>query len=95
MRSTIYVALMTLSGCVATARPVMLPNGMQGLAINCGGAHRDIADCMNKAAQMCAGPYEMLDRDGGVIGGGAVPVGRGAIGLAAVQRTLIVKCGAG
>jgi hypothetical protein len=93
MRSAICALVLTLSGCV-TSRPVMLPNGIQALAISCPGAARDVADCMNKAAQVCGGPYQMLDRDGDVVGGAMAPVGSAAY-MGAVHRTLIIKCGAG
>jgi hypothetical protein len=94
MRYATCALILTLSGCV-TSRPVMLPNGTQGLAISCPGAARDVADCMNKAAHVCGGPYQMLDRDGGVVAGAMVPVGSGAVYMGAVHRTLIIKCGAG
>lgn len=81
----------TLSACV-TARPVALPNGTQGYAIECPGAARDISDCMNKAAQVCGGRYNILDRDGNVVGGVATPVGNSAIFVQGIHRTLIVSC---
>lgn len=94
MRILICAAILTMGGCV-TSRPVALPNGTQGLAIRCPGAARDISDCMNKAAEVCGGAYQMLDRDGGVVGGSAVRVGNGAMFVSGVHRTLIVRCGAG
>jgi hypothetical protein len=57
----------TLGGCV-TARPVALLNGTHGDAIECSGAARAISDCMNKVAEVCGGPYNILDCDGSVIG---------------------------
>lgn len=81
-----------LSACV-TARPVALPNGTHGYAIECPGAARDISDCMNKAAQVCGGTYNILDRDGNVVGGVATPVGNSSIFVQGIHRTLIVSCG--
>jgi hypothetical protein len=82
-----------VAGCV-TSRPVSLPDGTQGLAIKCPGAARDIADCMNEAARLCGGKYQVLDRDGNVSGGAAIASGNSAVFVQGVQRTLIVKCGA-
>jgi hypothetical protein len=80
-----------ISGCV-TSRPVALPNGTQGYAIRCPGAARDIADCMNKAAEVCGGKYQVIDRDALVAGGVVTSVGNGAVYAQAVHRTLIVSC---
>lgn len=71
------------------SRQVVLPNGTQGYAINCPGTARDISDCMNKAAEICGAKYQILDRDGHVAGGVAVPIGSGVQGI---QRTMIVSC---
>ncbi len=83
-----------LSGCV-TARPVSLPNGTQGYAIRCPGAARDIGDCMNEAARVCGGKYQILDRDGNVVGGAAFASGNSAVFVNGIHRTLIVSCGSG
>jgi hypothetical protein len=80
-----------LSGCV-TSRPVALPNGTQGYAIRCPGAARDISDCMNKAAEVCGGKYQIVDRDGNAAGGAAVMSGNGAVWVQGVHRSLIVSC---
>lgn len=85
------LSVVVLSACV-TARPVALPNGTQGYAIQCPGAARDISDCMNKAAETCGGAYNILDREGNVVGGVATPVGNGAIFVQGIHRTLIVSC---
>jgi hypothetical protein len=89
----IFAAAM-LSGCV-TARPVALPNGTQGYAIQCPGAARDISDCMNKAAEVCGGKYSILDQEGNVVGGTATMVGNSAIFVQGIHRTLIVSCNRG
>lgn len=96
-RSTRFMLLaipLMLCACV-TEKPVALPNGTQGYAIRCPGAARDISDCMNEAAKVCGGKYQILDRDGNVVGGAAMPVGNGAVWVQGVHRTLIVSCGAG
>ena len=83
---------LALSGCV-TSRPVALPDGRQGFAIRCPGAARDIGDCMNEAARICGGKYQVVTRDGLVAGGVVAPVGNGAVFVQGVYRTLIVSCG--
>jgi len=92
--NTIYAVLacLLLAGCV-TSRPVSLPNGVQGFAISCPGADRDIADCMNRAGKECNGPYSVVTQDGGTFTAGAIPVGQNVFFVAGVQRTLIVQCG--
>jgi hypothetical protein len=71
---------------------VALPNGTQGIAVNCPGMARDIGDCMNEAAKVCGGPYQILTQDGLVAGGAVTPVGNGAVFAQGVKRTLIVRC---
>ena len=90
-RVLLAVAVAATSGCV-TSRPVALPNGTQGYAIKCPGAARDIADCMNEAARVCGGKYQIVDRDGNVTGGVATAVGNSTVFAQGVQRTLIVSC---
>ena len=90
MRYTICALVLTLSACV-TSRPVMLANGTHGFAINCPGDARDIAECTNKAAQACGGAYQMVDRDGSVVGS-AIPPANNVFYMGAVHRTLIIKC---
>jgi hypothetical protein len=88
------LASLAVAGCV-TSRPVALPNGTQGLAVNCPGAARDIADCMNEAAKVCGGKYQILDREGNVVGGAAIATGNNsAVFVNGIKRTMIVKCGA-
>lgn len=80
-----------MSGCV-TFKPVSLPNGTQGFAIDCSGGEHDISDCMNKAAEVCHGPYQMLNQDGSTAAVGVVPVGTGALFVPMQRRVLIVGC---
>ena|ERR1700674_2729736 len=89
------VALLLTLGAIAcvTSRPVALPNGTQGFAIRCPGAARDIGDCMNEAARICGGKYQIVDRDGNIAGGAVVPTGSGgAVFVHGVHRTMIVSC---
>jgi hypothetical protein len=50
---------------------------------------------MNKAAEVCGGKYQVVDRDGNVAGGAIVPIGNGAVFAQGVHRTLIVSCQGG
>ena len=94
MRLLLLFPVVALAGCV-TSRPVSLPDGGRGFAINCPGVARDIADCMNEAAKVCGGKYQVVTRDGLVAGGVVTPVGNGAVFAQGVHRTLIVSCGPG
>lgn len=87
----VLVCAAVLTACV-TARPVALPNGTQGYAIQCPGAARDISDCMNKAAEVCGGKYSILDREGNVVGGAMTSWNNGAVFVQGIHRTLIVSC---
>ena len=85
------VLVLTLSGCV-TSEPVALPDGSEGLAIDCsrGG---NIADCMNYAAEVCGGPYRVFGQENH-----STPVATESAGMISVtnsvDRVLIVQCGA-
>ena len=90
------MALGTLSvaGCVTT-HPVAMPDGSQGIAINCPGTVGDIGNCMNEAAKVCGGPYQLFNQDSGPRGGAFVSNGSGGgVFVPGNQTTLIVKCGA-
>lgn len=50
--------LLLAAGCT-TSRPVMAPDGSQGHYIEC---HRNQANCMDEAADLCPGGYHVLDR---------------------------------
>lgn len=91
MRLLLLLPVLAIAGCVSS-RPVALPDGNQGFAINCPGTARDIGDCMNEAARVCGGKYQILTRDGLVAGGVVAPVGNSAVFVQGVHRTLIVSC---
>lgn len=95
MRTTLLLmTTLILTACV-TARPVALPDGRQGYTIHCPGTARDIGDCMNKAAQVCGGAYQVMDRETESRGGFASVSGNSAVFIHGVDRTLVVGCGAG
>lgn len=78
-----------LVGCVSTPKPVALPSGESGYAVSCNGTRSDISDCMNKAAEICGGTYEVVNQDSSTTG--AVHVGNGVYG-AAIKRKLVFYC---
>lgn len=80
-------ALLLVSGCV-TSKPVSLPNGSQGLAIDCGGPY-DVSDCMNEAAKKCGGRYTVIT-PASENSRGLMPVGGMLVN--AQDRILIVMC---
>lgn len=79
-----------LSGC-AIAHKTVMPDGRQGLSINCSGAAMSWNNCYEKAGDQCPRGYDIISKDGdGVAGFGA---GSGwAAGTAASTRTLMVAC---
>jgi hypothetical protein len=94
----VSAALLSLTACV-TAKTTHLPNGNTGYAIHCNGAMHDIADCMDKAAEICGGPYQIFTSTGEVVSSTAVATGTSpytsvATSVNGIQRTLIVECGA-
>jgi hypothetical protein len=50
---------------------------------------------MAEAAKICGGKYQIVDRDGNVVGGAAFAAGNTAVWAQGVHRTLIVSCGQG
>lgn len=91
-RFGVLALALSLGACV-TSRPVSLPDGSSGYSIRCDGHSHDIADCMNEAARLCAGPYQVVGEDGETGGAVAVPVGRTLVMGARRNRNLIVACG--
>lgn len=88
----VFAVAAVLSGCV-TARPVALPNGSQGFSIRCDGPARDVSSCMNKAAEICGGPYKIVTGSSESNGGAIAPVGNAGIFVAGRSRNMIVACG--
>lgn len=80
MRPPLYALVLALAGCVTT-KPVALPDGAKGFSIDCSGVQHDDADCMNQAAALCRGPYQIIAED------------RQSLMLNPNKRTMIVSCG--
>jgi hypothetical protein len=62
-RSILLAIGLALAGCGST--PVQLPDGRTGQAIECG----RISECMNEAAKICGGPYEVINSGSGTTAG--------------------------
>lgn len=89
----IVVALLLVGCSHNQTKTVSLPDGTQGLAVQCNGTRSSITDCMNTAAAECGGRYEIITQDGGSPGGLYVPNGTGGgMVMNAVRRSLVVKC---
>jgi len=61
-----FAAIALLAGCIS-ARPIALADGTHGWAIHCPSAAHHIGGCMNEAAMICSGRYQVFDRDGAVL----------------------------
>lgn len=92
MRYAILAVVLALGGCV-TADSVNLPNGTKGYSIDCGGPFT-VADCMNKAAALCQGPYQIVGQENSNGGAMLMPVGTGAVLVPSESRIMIVSCDA-
>lgn len=79
-RTIALIGLLGLTGCIFVlhSTSVTLPDGTQGYAIHCNGAVRDVSDCMNEAARVCAGPYRVMNGDAD---------------MSSIHRTMLVSCG--
>jgi hypothetical protein len=88
----IRIVLMALAicGCQSAPRQVTLPDGKLGHVVDCSGTRSDQADCMNAAAALCGGPYEVVSQNESTVG--AVQVAPSVVG-AAIRRSMIVTCG--
>ena len=72
-----------LNGCVSI-KPVTLPGGAKGFALECDHA----ADCLNKAAKACApATYEIIDKGAKTEG-----VMVGLMASSSETSTLVVRC---
>lgn len=61
------VLVFVLSGCISN-KPMYLPDGSQGHNIQCNGQLYSIADCFQKAGELCGSKgYELLNREGQVL----------------------------
>jgi hypothetical protein len=93
-----FAGLLSLTACV-TAKTTHMPSGKTGYAIHCNGAMHDISDCMDKAAEVCGGPYQIFTSTGEVVASTAFATGVSpntavATSVNGIHRTLIVECGA-
>lgn len=84
--------LLLLAGCV-TVKPVRLPDGTQGYSLNCRPGQHEWASCMNKAAELCHGPYQIVSQNSQTSGGAYIQNGQyGGTYVQGTQNELIVAC---
>lgn len=78
---------MALSGC-ASAKLVPLPDGTTGYVVkNC----KDMAVCYKKAAEVCGGKYEVIERSSGQVG--AMSGANGYLsGASSLRYTMTIRC---
>lgn len=55
------LSTLLLTGCV-TVSPVRLPDGTRGYSLVCAPHQHESASCMNKAAELCRGPYQVVSQ---------------------------------
>ena len=55
------VLLPILCGCGAKARPITGPYGKNAYHLNCSGIQNSMADCLEKAGELCPQGYDVLD----------------------------------
>ena len=86
----IVILLGLTAGCVHYSSTVM-PDGKVGYEISCNGNFLSMSDCMNKAAALCGGTYQIVGAGGQTSyyaqwnqnGGQVVPI---------VSRNMMVEC---
>lgn len=65
MKKLSLLALLVLGGCFATSESVFLPDGSTGYRLSCNVGINDIADCMEKAGELCGvNGYTTFDQSG-------------------------------
>ena len=57
-----FILTIILTGCVRVT-PVTLGDGTNAYELSCLGSGRGMADCRNKAAEICGGKYKELDAE--------------------------------
>ena len=83
------VACLLTGGCASVNSTVQLPNGDVGLAISCPGTQE--YSCMNKAAEVCGGAYEILSSGGYQVSSAVWGRGR-YTGFSAPVAQIMVRC---
>ncbi len=97
----LVAATLLLSGCITT-KEVAMPDGTQAISISCNGTARDMADCMNKAAEVCEGPYTVLnssEKNSGTYAQGNMhgtqnSASGSVVAVPVIKRSLLISCDA-
>lgn len=91
MRIALLIFIVGLSAGCTGPRQITLPNGDQGFLVSCDSGSQDIGDCYNKAAGLCHGPYEVIDRTlGAQINYSTTPYK--AAGGVMPKRDMMIQC---
>ena len=80
-----------LAGCV-TQKPLYLPDGRQGYAIECSGNGQTWNECFQRAGEICKGAgYQVVNQNGDA---GTVVTGSqyGVVGGTVQKRGLVIAC---
>ena len=90
MHKLILTALALLAGC-ASATQVQAPNGQPAYLVKCGNAVK--SKCADKAAELCPGGYQVLNRNADPYTDTTKVGNIGALELHAdTTTTLLVQC---
>lgn len=86
---TILVAF--LSAC-STSKPVILPDGRTGHAVECNGTMNSIAGCYEAAGKACPAGYDIIDSQQ-ERGAAALPDGAGGLSVVpTASRAVLIAC---
>src|SRR5579872_456489 len=87
----LVILVLHAAGCVS-ARPVALLDGTHGWAIRCPHSRHNLAACMDEAAMICSGRYDMVTSHDDQFGGLLARAEDGAMFVEGMRRTLVVSC---
>ena len=92
MRVSMVFAALALTACASGLKTVALPDGRQGLKLDCSGAAYTFDWCESAAAKACHGPYQVLSKQssGPYEPGEKLGAPMTFVGSA---RTMVVVCG--
>lgn len=79
-------------GACTTWKPIVLPSGVHGYAVNCSGTNLSWSHCYQKAGHACPHGYDVtqrLDAHGGKIEPGDL---FGVLGGSVQDRSLLIQC---
>jgi len=57
-----FLSFALLCGSCVSVESYQAPDGRTAYLVECNGGLQSMAACMNRAAELCGGPYEVLNR---------------------------------